>query len=132
MVDSGTTNTYLPGVYLRDGRGGESVVSANPKAKVFPLDIEKWSLNQGSPMVDSGTTNTYLPEDWSEAFQAVWKQITDQEYTNDEISMTEEEMMNFPTILFQFRGDQVKNQNMLDTHPGEQVPGLAGDLDPDR
>jgi hypothetical protein len=114
-------------VYVREGKGGEAALSANPDAKVVTLDITKALLNRGGVIVDSGTTDTYWNRNMANLFKDAFSGLTGgKSYSNSPIHLSKEELAALPTILFQLEGDEATNGKLPDG-----ASGLVGDLDPE-
>jgi len=94
---------------------------------VRALDIAENLLNSGGVIVDSGTTDTYFNHQVGSAFHNVWRDMMGSEYSNNEVELTEEELMGLPTIIFQMAGDVNANKALSDNP--NSIPGLVGDLD---
>jgi Xylanase inhibitor N-terminal len=56
----GFFSVQLRKVYLRQGGGGDSVISTVPDLQIVPIDILEAKLNSGQVIIDSGTTDTYF------------------------------------------------------------------------
>jgi len=113
-------------LWKQQGRG----ISAAEQLKtqdVRTLDISENLLNSGGVIVDSGTTDTYFNHILGDAFKKIWKDMTGNAFNNNEVSLTEEELMALPTILFQMEGDADANKAIYDDP--NTIPGLVGDLD---
>ena len=123
---SGFYNVNVRAVYLRDSDGGESALTASPNAKVIKLDLTQGDINSGGVIVDSGTTDTYWNRKLAEAFKNTFEDLSGKTFS-ESLSLTHEEMVALPTILFQIEGDEELNSAMNST----TVVGLAGSLDPD-
>lgn len=93
---------------------------------VRTLDISENLLNSGGVIVDSGTTDTYFNHQIGAIFHEVWEDMTGTAYNNNEVSLTQEELMALPTILFQMEGDTDANKLLTDNP--STIPGLVGDL----
>jgi len=116
-------------MYLRHGTAGESVVSslANPNENIQVLDLSEDTLNAGGIIVDSGTTDTLWNYGIAKVFNDVFKEMSGgREHSDHDISLTHDELMALPTILFQLVSSEEVNVGMdLFT-----TPGLVGSLDP--
>jgi len=126
--NGGFYNVHIRKMYLREGGGGDSSVSSNPSLKVVQLDVTENALNQGNVIVDSGTTDTYFNRNAGSAFQKAFKEFVGKSYNHNPLSLTDEELNNLPTILFQISGDETMNGSMF-PDPSIAV-GLAAALDP--
>jgi len=109
----------IKNIFLRSG-GGESVESTNLDAKTLRVELTPESLNNGDVIVDSGTTDTYLTTRLAVPFNEQWKKIVGARFNNSPQSLTEEEVLQLPTILFQL--EATANED-----PTSE--GLAGSLD---
>jgi hypothetical protein len=116
-------------VYLREGTYGQSVksTSSDALAGVRDLGVSFNSLNSGGVIVDSGTTDTYWNRHIATAFKQAFQEMTGRPYTHSALTLTEEELAAFPTILFQLVADPEANAG---SDPAFTV-GLAGALDSD-
>jgi hypothetical protein len=115
-------------MYLREN-GGTSVMY-DGKAKYHALELEEEELNgDGQLDIDSGTTDTYFTKAIGREFTRVWREITKTDYTNDPISLSEDQVRKLPTVMLQLVpheggvGDEVTFDN-----PAE-INGLAGKID---
>ncbi|KAL3785789.1 hypothetical protein HJC23_007345 [Cyclotella cryptica] len=115
-------------MYLREN-GGTSVMY-DGKAKYHQLQVDEDALNGDEQFdIDSGTTDTYFTKSLSDDFRRVWTEITQQEYTNDPVKLSDDQLGKLPTVILQLHpheggvGDEVKFDN-----PAE-VNGLAGKID---
>jgi len=123
-------SVHVRRIYLRRGTAGESVVSsslANLNEDIKALDLPEDILNAGGIIVDSGTTDTFWNPGIAEAFNQVFKEMSGgRHHSNDEISLTHDELMALPTILFQLESSEEVNAGM----DAYNTPGLVGSLDP--
>lgn len=110
-------------VYLREGGGGISAVSSDPRSKIVQLDISESSLNSQRVIVDSGTTDTYFTRRAAGVFEAAYKTMMGKAYDHKTKKFTPEELAREPTIILQLAGDEALNA--LGTF------GLADKMDPD-
>lgn len=116
-------------VYWRRGTAGESVVSSlpSPNQDVKALDLPEDALNAGGIIVDSGTKDTLWNRGIAMAFNEVFKEMNGgRDHNNYEISLTHDELMALPTILFQLVSSEEVNVGM----DAYKTPGLVGSLDP--
>ena len=122
---SGFYDVSIRQIYLRQG-GGESAAH-NATAKVVPLLTQPTSA-----IVDSGTTDTYFSRSLKRAFELAFKDLTGgTTYTHADVSLSEEQLHQLPTILIQLAGDVALNQAIAEGNKASSVVvGLAGDLDP--
>jgi len=125
----GFFGVHIRKMYLREGGGGHSAVSTDPKLNVQLLDLQESTLNSGRIIVDSGTTDTYFTRKAASVFKAAFEKMTGKQYNHEAVSLTEEELNQYPTILFQITGDIEFNQGLY-KNP-KDVVGLAKALDPD-
>jgi len=122
-------SVHVRRVYLRRGTAGESVVSSlgNPNQGIKALDLSEDTLNTGGIIVDSGTTDTLWNRGIAEAFNEAFKEMSGERHHNNyDISLTHDELMALPTILFQLASSEEANAGMDPFH----TPGLVGSLDP--
>jgi hypothetical protein len=124
---SGFFAVKIRAMYLRDGKGGESAKSSNPAATLVNLQLPESEMNSGGVIVDSGTTDTYFTRKVSQAFRDAFLQLHGTAYSHTGLSLTEEQLAAYPTIIFQLYGDETKNK-AINSDPN-QVVGLAGDMD---
>ncbi|CAM9802902.1 unnamed protein product [Chrysoparadoxa australica] len=78
-------------------------------------------------IVDSGTTDTYLPVEASKKWSARWLAATGQEYTNNKIILTKEQLAALPVITLSFDGGLevvVKPEAYMEENSG--APGQYG------
>jgi len=120
-------------IYLREGGGGNSVLSSDPTLTVHPLELPDTTYNKYQHiLLESGTTDTYFPYGLSAEFKRLWKEVSKVsgmlEYSHGKITLTESELNNLPTILLQIEGHDTMNSQLVGDN--EAVPGLAGSLDP--
>lgn len=120
-------------IYLRDGIAGEGVVptTANnnkKKTKIIQLDVEPDKINKGNVIVDSGTTDTYWNREIESAFRQAFAELAGREHSNKEWKITEAEVKQLPTVIFQLESNQITNEDDLDPYT---TPGLAGNFDKD-
>jgi hypothetical protein len=115
-------------MYLREN-GGTSVMY-DKKAKYHRLEVEEEAMNGDEQFdIDSGTTDTYFTKSLSDEFRRVWAEITRQDYSNDPVKLSEEQLRLLPTVILQLHpheggvGDEVQFDN-----PAE-INGLAGNID---
>ena len=117
---------HIRKAYLRDDK------SKGKNANIVPIrDATEEVLNKGKVIVDSGTTDTYFHKKFRTPFYRAFAKMSGKDYSNSAKKLTQEQLESFPTILFQLRGDEELNKQVLEDNKGEPVPGLAGDLDPD-
>jgi hypothetical protein len=129
---SGFFDVVVRAVYLREGIGGESSMSASPDAKIIKLDMTPEQLNIDSVIVDSGTTDTYWNQNIESRFVAAFKELTgDIGFSEKSMALTDEQFAKLPTILFQLNGDATLNGALAGADSNGQVVGLAGSVDPD-
>jgi hypothetical protein len=126
---SGFYTVKLRAVYLRHGGGGESAKSTDSEATLVNLNMDAGTLNSGGIIVDSGTTDTYWNKHISKAFRDTFKELSGRAYTQSAMSLTDEELAQLPTILFQLEGDEAMNKAI--NADSDQVVGLAGAMDAD-
>lgn len=112
----------LEKMYLRMG-GGESVLSDSDDAVRHTVVIKPDDLNSGGLIVDSGTSTTLLTEKLLVPFKAVWKRVTGQDYNEDFLEVTHEQLMALPTIIFQFTPWSEGNNASLPGITGETFDG---------
>lgn len=115
-------------MYLREN-GGTSVMY-DGKSKYHALELDEAALNgDGQFDIDSGTTDTYFTSAISDEFRRIWKEITNRDYTNDPIKLSDDQLRKLPTVMLQIVpheggvGDEVSFDN-----PAE-INGLAGKID---
>lgn len=125
----GFYTVHVRKVYLRTG-GGESALSNSPNAKVVQLNVAESDLNRGNVIVDSGTTDTYYNNLIAREFKNVWKSLISVEYSHSSLTITDEELLEYPTILIQVQGNENLNK-LIAQSKGGPVVGLAGELDSD-
>ena len=124
--DTGWFTVHVRAIYLRRG-GGESVLSNSDKARIEMLTgVSESEINNGDIIVDSGTTDTYLSMYLAGPFRAAYSAIMDGTNWDPDtpVTLTDEELMDMPTILFQLEGWAGETG---DIDPMAQ--GLAGALD---
>jgi hypothetical protein len=128
---SGFFNVRIRRVMLREGRAGESAQSTlkNPNDGVIVLDVSQKVLNTGGVIVDSGTTDTYWNRGILDEFNRVFQHISGRQHSNKAMALTEEELHELPTVLFQL-ASELEHTNPLIKDPFH-TPGMAGALDPD-
>jgi hypothetical protein len=56
----GFFSVQLRQVYLREGGGGDSVISSDTGLEIVPLNVSETKMNDGQVILDSGTTDTYM------------------------------------------------------------------------
>ena len=118
---SGFFNVHVRHIYLRAGGEGGSESAAYADVKTINLAVPS-----GSFIVDSGTTDTYVNRKISSSFRKAFKELTGQDYNHKGMTLSDEQLGNLPTILFQFEGDTIQNSDVT-----ANSVGLAGDLDKD-
>ena len=91
-------------------------------AEYTKIDSTPAAINNGEVIVDSGTTDTYLNAKMATAFKKAWSEVTGRKYEHEAWELTEEELLNLPTIVFQLRGVPEDNDDPT-------APGLAAELD---
>jgi hypothetical protein len=129
---SGFYTVKLRAVYLRHGGGGESAKSTDPEATLVNLNLDAGTMNSGGIIVDSGTTDTYWNKHISKAFRDTFKELSGKTYSQSAMTpmiLTDEELAQLPTILFQLEGDEAMNKAI--NVDADQVVGLAGAMDAD-
>lgn len=148
MVFSTTRNTgsaegffavHIRAIFMREGKGGESAMAVKDlkegDARIVNLNRPESVLNAGGVIVDSGTTDTYWDSRIGSALKDTFKQLADGKlFNHDKVKMSPTEVASLPTILFQLNGDVDMNQQIAKQFGNgdpNQIPGLAGDLDPD-
>jgi hypothetical protein len=121
-------------IYMRAGAGGTSVQSVaggdGDAATMVALDVDEGALNRGEIIVDSGTTDTYFPRVVTKSFKDVFQQMMGKEYTHAATKLTAEQVLTYPTVIFQLSGDVGRNKAVADGS-ASPVPGLAGMVDAD-
>jgi len=127
-ADQPNTNSYFKvhvvKMYLRSGGGG-SIVSTNPTNIIEQINIDEKILNKDDIILDSGTTNTYLPTSLSRPFREAWRSITGGVWKdNRSVHLTQRQLQDMPTILFQLRGWERGIQDDL-------AEGLAASVSPE-
>lgn len=124
----GFFSVRLRRVWLRDGSAGESAKSskANPNEGIKALEVSDTVLNTGGIIVDSGTTDTYWNSGIASAFRKVFLELAGRQHSNTAWTLTNEELLALPTILFQLESSQEANEGIQ----AYQMTGLAGALDP--
>ena len=113
-------------IHLRAGGGGISVCSSNSGLEIRTVE------HDGAPgnfYVDSATTDTYLHRSLQAPFEALYEDMMNKPFDQNEHKSTLEELAKEPTILLQLVGDRELNQERLDASLSGTVPGLAGDID---
>lgn len=125
---SGFFSVRVRRVWMRDGSAGESAMSTkkSPSQDVKGLEVPHALLNSGGIIVDSGTTDTYWNRAIASAFENVFQQMAGRPYSNTAWSLTHEELLALPTILFQLESSEIANAD----HDAFKTTGLAGSLDP--
>lgn len=130
LVPGSTFHVKLKKIYLRQGGGGNSAMSTDSTLKVVPLNVaERAYKSLGHVVVASGTTDTYFPRAMASAFQDAWLDFTGKPYSHNPVHLTETELNNLPTILFQIEGEKPANGQLQESP--DEVAGLAGALDPE-
>lgn len=100
LARSGWFTVYVKKLYLRPG-GGQSAKLDNSET-IIPITTDLYSMNSGKGVIiDSGTTDTYLHRSLAKPFNAAWKSITGQPYSNLPIRLTRQQIAELPTILIQ-------------------------------
>mmetsp|Transcript_27505 Transcript_27505/g.33371 ORF Transcript_27505/g.33371 Transcript_27505/m.33371 type:complete len:572 (-) Transcript_27505:448-2163(-) len=129
MVGRGWYTVYVRNVYLRQG-GGQSVVPEEEGVMIVRLPVDSKLINsEKGVIVDSGTTDTYLHESIQPMVNEAWKRITGAPYSNNEVSLSPDQLNSLPTVLIQLSAwDEDSAEERLGD-PRSTV-GLAGDLDP--
>jgi len=125
LNDSGWFAIRIRKMYLRLNGGSSVSVDKGYKPDdviMKQIDVSEEEINHEQTIVDSGTTDTYMSEDIGRPFKKLWKEITGTNYNHKHHHLTEEQVANLPTIVFQLKADPELNE--------EGTPGLAGDLDP--
>jgi len=64
------------------------------------VDVDVETLNGDGIMLDSGRMETYFTSQLDGPFRSAWKKITGSDYSNDPISLSNFQLRNLPTILF--------------------------------
>ena len=82
----GFHGVHVSSTHLRERKGGESVVPADPSAQVVPLCVSERDLNVGGFIVDSGTTYVRPPND----LLTPWKEVTGRDCSNNLVMSTKE------------------------------------------
>jgi hypothetical protein len=130
----GFFSVHVRNIFMRGGSGGTSAISADPNAEVIVLDGTEDSFNIGGVIVDSGTTDTYWNSRIKTTLRENFKKLSGQEFGHGKLTLTNEELLKFPTILFQLSGDEEMNKKVAEEYGGgdpNKISGLAGDLDAD-
>jgi len=123
--ESGWFVVRIAKIFLRSHGGMHAVVDvdSNPEDVVIKqVDVSETSINSGNIILDSGTTDTYLSSSIMAPFQVAWKELTGFDYSNAGTELSDEDIANLPTVLFQLRAEPTLNEDSL--------PGLVGELDP--
>lgn len=89
--------------------------------------IEAAYQNVGDILIDSGTTLTYLSKEFEVGFNAAWKEITGNDYTNDKIQLNKNMVSQLPTVLIQLVGTDAQKKQCQ----SGDVNGLACTIDPE-
>jgi hypothetical protein len=130
-MGNGFYGIKLRQMYLRPGGGGKSAVSSDANSKVVNLGIPADQLARGQFIVDSGTTDTYFARSFNPYFKKAFKEMAGFDYGHSKVKLTLEELTAMPTIIFQIEGDEAMNQAVQDGKKGQQVVGLANEVDPE-
>ena len=100
LARSGWFTVYVKKLYLRPG-GGQSA-KLDSSETIIPITTDLYSMNSGKGVIiDSGTTDTYLHRSLAKPFNAAWKSITGQPYSNLPVRLTRQQIAELPTILIQ-------------------------------
>jgi hypothetical protein len=128
---TGFFTVKLRRVWMRDGSAGESAKSSktNPNEGIKALEVSSTVLNTGGIIVDSGTTDTYWNRGISSAFSKLFAELAGRQHSNSAWSLTHEELMALPTILFQLESSAIANGDLGDNLDFYHTTGLAGSLD---
>jgi Eukaryotic aspartyl protease len=94
------------------------------------LKVKELALNRGQVIVDSGTTDTYFSRAIQTEFKRAWKELTGKDYTQKGQTMTQEEILDMPSVVLQIAGDEGRN-GALRRSATAHVSGLAELIDPD-
>jgi len=114
----------IKNIFIREG-GGQSAAADRPDQKVHTVDEDFQSKHYGKgAIVDSGTTDTYLHRKLKTSFSDAWHKATGKTYNNNKVKLTDEEIMNMPTILFQIQAVDEDGEVSSDD------VGVVGSLDP--
>jgi len=115
-------------IWMRDGSAGESALSSkkNPSEGVKALDVGNNIINSGGVIVDSGTTDTYWNRGISNEFNNLFQQMAGRPHSHVGLTLTHEELLALPTVLFQLESSQIANAD----YDAFKTAGLAGSLDP--
>ena len=119
-------------MYLREGKAGESAMSADESATTIKLVGAGMINDEGGVIVDSGTTDTYLSKVIHKQLSKDWAKLAGIEWSHKKLDLTPDEIAKLPTLLIQFAGDVEMNKEVARLHGGgdpNKIAGLAGDLD---
>ena len=131
-VKSGYYDIHVREMYLREGKGGDSVVSADSSAVIIKLNGAAAVNDDGGVIVDSGTTDTYFSQLIKTQLRKNWETLSELTWGHAKITMTKDEVAKLPTLLIQFAGDEEMNRAVADAHGNgdpNNIAGLVGDLD---
>jgi Xylanase inhibitor N-terminal len=109
----------IKNIFLRKG-GGENVESTDADAETVRIELSPEYINNGDVIVDSGTTDTYLTSRLAVPFNAQWQKLMGSRFHNNPQSLSPEEVLALPTILFQLEAKH---------NDDPTAEGLAGLLD---
>jgi hypothetical protein len=123
MSQSGWFTVYIKKIYLRIGGGQSAMVDKDDKIIEVPSDA--YSINSGKGVIlDSGTTDTYFHQSLAEPFNKVWREVTGTYYSNSPIRLTQNQLIDLPTILVQLLPYSTKFDMELESP--DDVIGLVG------
>jgi len=123
LARSGWFTVYVKKLYLRSG-GGQSA-KLDSSETIIPIATDLYSMNSGKGVIiDSGTTDTYLHRSLLKPFNAAWKSITGQSYSNLPIRLTRQQIAELPTILIQLMPYSSGFDNNLGSP--DDIVGLVG------
>ena len=107
-IDMGMYGVHIRKIYVRPG-GGEKLAGANAdfnlsRGKNYLVDADESVINHGSVILDSGTTDTILSAGLKPHFDKAWEKVMRMPFPTEPVSITPDELMGWPTIIFQMKG----------------------------
>lgn len=130
LMGSGYYYVQIRHMYIQSADGSGAAGKVIQSVATPAGDLKSLNGQATMSLLDSGTTDTFLTSDLAPYFQKAFKKVFGKEYTTAIQPLTKEEVLSYPTFIFQLTGEAAFNKQVED-HVGGYVKRKAGDLDPE-